>query len=245
VIPADLVAHLRTACRIVVLTGAGVSAESGVPTFRDAQTGLWARYRPEDLATPEAFLRNPKLVWDWYTWRKKLVTEVQPNPGHYALAEIENHVTAFTLITQNVDGLHQRAGSRNILELHGNILRTKCFDEGTLVAELDDSGSVPPRCPRCGGLLRPDVVWFGELLPSETLHQAMQAAKTCDTFFSVGTSALVQPAAALPWLAMERGAVIIEVNPQVTPLTDQASYVLRGPSGEVLPELVRTVWGGN
>jgi NAD-dependent deacetylase len=244
-IPAALVTHLRAARRIVVLTGAGVSAESGVPTFREAQTGLWARYRPEDLATPDAFLRNPKLVWDWCAWRKKLVMEVQPNPGHYSLVEIENHVTAFTLVTQNVDGLHQRAGSRNVLELHGNILRTKCFDEGTLVEGIDESGTTPPRCPRCGGLLRPDVVWFGELLPSDALHQAMQAAQTCDTFFSVGTSALVQPAAALPWLALAHGAVVVEVNPQVTPLTDQATYALRGPSGEVFPELVREVWGGN
>jgi NAD-dependent deacetylase len=244
-IPATLITHLRAARRIVILTGAGVSAESGVPTFRDAQTGLWTRYRPEDLATPEAFLRNPKMIWDWYSWRKKLVTEVQPNPGHYALAEIENHIATFTLVTQNVDGLHQRAGSHNVLELHGNILRTKCFDEGTLVAKGDESDSVPPRCPRCGGLLRPDVVWFGELLPSDVLRQAMLAAQSCDTFFSVGTSALVQPAAALPWLALEHGAVIVEVNPQVTPLTDQAAYVLPGPSGVVLPELVRAVWGIN
>ena len=242
-IPEALITHLRAARRIVVLTGAGVSAESGVPTFRDAQTGLWVRYRAEDLATPEAFLRNPKLVWDWYTWRKKLVSEVQPNPGHYALAEIEKRFTSFSLVTQNVDGLHQRAGSRNVLELHGNILRTKCFDEGTRVAEVDDTGAVPPRCPRCGGLLRPDVVWFGELLPADVLNRAMQAAQVCDTFFSVGTSALVQPAASLPLLALEGGAVVVEVNPQATPLTAQATYALRGPSGEVLPELVRAVWG--
>jgi NAD-dependent deacetylase len=269
-IPAALIKHLRDAHCIVALTGAGVSAESGVPTFRGAQTGLWVRYRPEELATLEAFLRNPKLVWDWYNWRKKLVTEVQPNPGHYALAEIENRLIlpktpydqalsseqqsgfregsllkAFTLITQNVDGLHQRAGSRKVLELHGNILRTKCIDEGTLVAEGDETGAAPPRCPRCGGLLRPDVVWFGELLPSDVLDQAMQAAQTCDTFFSVGTSALVQPAAALPWLALDHGAVLVEVNIQETPLTCQATYALRGPSGVVLPELVRAVWGIN
>lgn len=242
-IPDGLILHLRAARRVVILTGAGVSAESGVPTFRDAQTGLWERYRPEDLATPEAFLRDPQLVWDWYNWRKKLVTEVQPNPGHYALAEIEKQVAAFTLVTQNVDGLHQRAGSQNVLELHGNILRTKCFTEGTLVPEGEEGQSVPPRCPRCGGLLRPDVVWFGELLPAEVLHQAMQAVRVCDTLFSIGTSALVQPAASLAWMALEQRAVVVEVNPQVTPLTGQATYALRGPSGEVLPALVQAVWG--
>jgi NAD-dependent deacetylase len=242
-IPEGLIQHLRVARSLVVLTGAGVSAESGVPTFRDAQTGLWVRYRPEDLATPEAFLRNPKLVWDWYTWRKKLVREVQPNAGHYALAEIENHLATFTLVTQNVDGLHQRAGSSKVLELHGNILRMKCFDEGTFVAEGEETESVPPRCPRCGGLLRPDVVWFGELLPADVLQRAMQATQVCDTFFSVGTSGLVQPAASLPWQALEHGAVVVEVNPQITPLSAHVTYSLPGPSGEILQELFRVVWG--
>ncbi len=242
-IPPALVDHLRAAHSIVVLTGAGVSAESGVPTFRDAQTGLWVKYRPEDLATPEAFLRNPSLVWDWYGWRKKLVRDVQPNPGHYALVEIENRAAVFTLVTQNVDGLHQCAGSRKVLELHGNLQRTKCFDCGDVVATSDDIETEPPRCPRCGGLLRPDVVWFGELLPSDLLLQSMQAARECDTFFSVGTSALVQPAASLALFALENGAVVVEVNTQDTPLTVQASFSLRGPSGVVLPELVQAVWG--
>jgi NAD-dependent deacetylase len=175
VIPDELIQHLQVAKSLVVLTGAGVSAESGIPTFRDAQMGLWVRYRAEDLATPEAFLRNPKLVWDWYIWRKRLVMEVQPNAGHYALAEIENHLDAFTLITQNVDGLHQRAGSCNVLELHGNILRTKCFDEGVIVDQGEEAEAVPPHCPYCGGLLRPDVVWFGELLPADVLQRAIEA----------------------------------------------------------------------
>lgn len=248
VIPEALISHLRDAHRIVVLTGAGVSAESGVPTFRDAQTGLWARYQPEDLATPEAFLRNPQLVWEWYSWRKKLVMEVQPNPGHYALAEMETRLLEkdarndFILVTQNVDGLHQRAGSRNVLELHGNIRRSKCFNDGTLVVEAEAIEDVPPRCPHCGGWLRPDVVWFGELLPYEVLQRALKAAQTCDTFLSVGTSTLVQPAASLPLLASKSGAVVIEVNPQDTPLTVQATFILRGPSGILLPELVRAVW---
>jgi NAD-dependent deacetylase len=249
--PPELIDALRAARRIVVLTGAGVSAESGVPTFRDAQTGLWTRYRAEDLATPEAFLRNPELVWAWYAWRRQLITSVQPNPGHYALAEIEARLQEsgisyeFTLVTQNVDGLHQRAGSRNVLELHGNLGRLKCFQEGVIVTEQQALEGSPPRCPHCGGWLRPDVVWFGELLPADVLSQALQAVQTCDVFLSLGTATLVQPAASLPRMALEQGAVLIELNPQVTPLTRLATFSLRGPSGVLLPELARAVWMEN
>ncbi|MCA9962178.1 MAG: NAD-dependent deacylase [Anaerolineales bacterium] len=241
-IPESLVQTLRQAKHIVVLTGAGTSAESGVPTFREAQTGLWAQYDPQELATPEAFRRNPKLVWEWYAWRRNLVTEVEPNPGHYALAQLEQLVTKVTLITQNVDGLHQRAGSSNPIELHGNIMRTKCFAEDTAVSSWADSDEIPPRCPRCGGQLRPDVVWFGESLPYQALQDAIQAARTCDVFFSIGTSSLVQPAASLPLEAIRAGATTVEINPQATPLTHYVSYALAGPSGEVLPLLLQTVW---
>lgn len=237
-IAAELIRKLATAKSVAVLTGAGISAESGVPTFRDAQTGLWANFRPEDLATPRAFRRNPKLVWEWYAWRRKLVAKAQPNAGHLALAELEKRFAAFHLITQNVDGLHQRAGSQNVIELHGNITRTKCFDEGTLVTEWKDGGEVPPRCPRCGGWLRPDVVWFEEPMPEAELAAAVRASATCDVFFSIGTSALVYPAADLPFQARRHGATIVEVNPQPTPLTEEAQFVLTGPAGEVLPELV-------
>src|SRR6058998_2382350 len=158
----DLVAALRGARFIAVLTGAGISAESGLATFRDAQTGLWARFDPRELATSSAFARNPKLVWDWYAWRREHVAAARPNAGHLALAELEQRVPEFALITQNVDGLHQRAGSRNPIELHGNITRTKCFEEDKIVNEWQESRDVPPRCPSCGGRLRPDVVWFGE-----------------------------------------------------------------------------------
>jgi len=168
-IPDSLISAVRTARHIAVLTGAGISAESGVPTFREAQTGLWAQYDPLELATPEAFRRNPKLVWQWYEWRRGLVSKAQPNPGHLALAQLELKVERFTLITQNVDGLHQRAGSRNVVELHGNINRTKCFDEEVVIESWAETGDAPPRCPRCGGLLRPDVVWFGEALPRQAL----------------------------------------------------------------------------
>jgi NAD-dependent deacetylase len=228
---------------VAVLTGAGISAESGVATFRDAQTGLWSRFKPEQLATPEAFRRNPKLVWEWYAERRARVAEVAPNPGHHALAELEQRMPQFLLATQNVDGLHQRAGSRQLVELHGNITRTKCFDENTVVEQWDDTGDVPPRCPRCGGLLRPDVVWFNEMLPPGAFEQALGAAQDCDVFLSVGTSALVYPAAALPQEALAAGAVLVEVNPQETPLTPRATHFLQGPSGQVLPALVRAVWG--
>src|SRR5262245_24556036 len=159
-ISAELVQLLAKAKYVTALTGAGVSAESGVPTFRDAQTGLWAKYRPEDLATPDAFRRNPRLVWEWYAWRRQLVAGANPNPAHLALADMEKLFSKFHLITQNVDGLHQRAGSTGVIELHGNIARTKCFEEGTIVSSWPDTDEVPPKCPNCGGPLRPDVVWF-------------------------------------------------------------------------------------
>jgi NAD-dependent deacetylase len=237
-----LLERLRTARHVCVLTGAGVSAESGVPTFRDAQTGLWARYDPTELASPQAFARDPKLVWEWYAWRRELVAQAQPNPGHHALVALARRVPRFTLITQNVDNLHQAAGSVDVIELHGSLLRYKCSREDTLVEEWVDTGDVPPRCPACGGLLRPDVVWFGESLPAGALFAAVAAARDCDVFFSIGTSALVQPAAALPMEALQRGAAVIEVNPDETPLTAAATYTLRGPSGQVLPALLAAAW---
>jgi NAD-dependent deacetylase len=242
-IPAELVEQLTTAKRVTVLTGAGVSQESGVPTFRDAQTGLWARYRPEELATPEAFRRQPRLVWEWYAWRRQLVAAAEPNPAHVALAQLETLFPHFQLVTQNVDGLHQRAGSRNVIELHGNITRTRCFEEGTVVARWEETGEVPPRCPKCGGPLRPDVVWFEEPLPEAELAQAMQASLTCEVFLSVGTSTVVYPAATLPFEALRRGATVVEINPVPTPLTDQAHYALAGAAGVVLPQLLARVRG--
>lgn len=237
--PPELLDCLARATRVTVLTGAGVSAESGVPTFRDAQTGLWANFRPEDLATPGAYRRNPKLVWEWYAWRRQLIAAALPNPGHAALAEWETLIPQFTLLTQNVDGLHQRAGSRNVIELHGNITRTKCVDEDRVVPSWPETGEVPPRCPRCGGLLRPDVVWFGESLPEPALTLAFERSADCDVFLCVGTSALVHPAATLPFHALEHGATVVEINPGMTPLSARAGYVLPGAAGEVLPELLR------
>lgn len=241
--PPQLIALLLRTSKLAALTGAGASQESGLRTFRDAQSGLWAQYRPEDLASPQAFARDPKLVWDWYAWRREAVKAVRPNPGHYALVEIEKRIPVFTLITQNVDGLHRMAGSRNVLELHGNIQRVRCSECYTF-AEIwgDDSESVP-RCEVCGGLLRPDVVWFGEALPRDPLEAAVEAARTCDVFFSIGTSGIVQPAASLAYAARNRGAVVVEINLEPTPLTPKADFFLQGKSGEVLPALVKAVWG--
>ena len=238
-----LIEALRSARYVVVLTGAGISAESSIPTFRDAQTGLWAKYSPQELATPQAFRRNPKLVWEWYAWRRELVAQAKPNPGHLALAELEQLVPLFTLITQNVDGLHQRAGSRNVIELHGNIKRTKCFEQGHMVDSWDETGEIPPRCPKCNSYLRPDVVWFGESLPRQALADAFAAAEQCDLFLSIGTSALVHPAASLPAVALERGTITVEINPDSTPLTPRVTYTLQGPAGQVLPNLIATLQG--
>ena len=241
-LPPDLIRLLRAANHIAVLTGAGISAESGIPTFREAQTGLWAQYDPQELATPHAFVKHPRLVWEWYAWRRELVSAAKPNAGHLALVEMAQHVARFTLITQNVDGLHQFAGSTDVIELHGNLHRTKCCREETVIDEWVDTGEVPPRCPRCGDRLRPDVVWFGEALPRAALQAASDAAMTCEVFFSIGTSALVEPAASLARIAMQHGAKVIEINPVATPLTSMVTYALQAPSGQVLPALVQVVW---
>ena len=224
------------------MTGAGVSQESGLRTFRDAQTGLWAQYKPEDLASPEAFRRDPKLIWDWYAWRREAVKGVRPNAGHYALVDIEARVPEFTLITQNVDGLHRMAGSKNVLELHGNIQRVRCAECYAFTETWGDDTESVPQCSICGGLLRPDVVWFGEALPRDQLEAAVEAARTCDVFFSIGTSGVVQPAASLAHAARNRGAVVVEINAEPTPLTPKADYVLHGKSGEILPQLVKVIW---
>lgn len=242
-IPDEVVAHMCSAKRVAVLTGAGVSAESGVPTFRQAQTGMWARFDPTELATPQAFLRNPRLVWDWYAYRRQMVEAAQPNPAHYTLVDLEQYYPDFTLITQNIDGLHWRAGSRDLLELHGNIERTRCFECGTYAKGWDEEGEIPPRCGHCGGLLRPDVVWFGEGLPERELRLAYEAAEQAQLFLSVGTSAVVQPAASLPIIAKRAGAYVIEINPEETALSIVADCWLPGKAGEVLPELARLVFG--
>ena len=227
---------------MLALTGSGVSAESGVPTFRDAQTGLWARYRPEDLATAEAFARDPKLVWDWYAWRRALVSQAEPNAGHRALVALAGSVPQLTLVTQNVDGLHQRAGSTDVIEFHGNIARTKCSREDVIVDEpVGRTDGAPPLCPRCGAYVRPAVVWFGEMIPPDALQRAFAAAENCDVFLSIGTSSLVYPAASLAEVAQASGACLVEINPQPTPHSRFADYLLSGAAGVMLPALVEAV----
>jgi NAD-dependent deacetylase len=241
--PPALIERLRHARSVVALTGAGVSAESGVPTFRDALTGLWANYDPRKLATPGGFARDPKLVWDWYAERRERIGQIRPNPGHFALVEIERRVPDFLLVTQNIDGLHAKAGTTRLVELHGNIGRVKCSREHRVVNRWDEPlDDLPPRCPACGSFLRPDVVWFEEMLPPNALAEAEDAAEQCELLLVVGTSAEVYPAAALPLHAKRAGATIVEVNPEETPLSDQADYVLRAPAGTALPALVAAAW---
>lgn len=230
---------MKSARRVAVLTGAGISAESGVPTFRGAG-GLWRTFRAEDLATPQAFQRDPKLVWEWYDWRRQWLLTVEPNAGHRALVELEERLgDGFVLITQNVDGLHDRAGSHRVLKLHGDIWEVRCIECGRRGrderAPLPD---VPPRC-ECGGLLRPGVVWFGEALPEGVFERAMEQALNCELLLVVGTSAQVYPAAGLVPLALRHGADVIEVNLEETPQSRHVTLSLRGKAGEILPGILR------
>jgi NAD-dependent deacetylase len=215
-----------------------MSAESGVPTFRGNE-GIWEKFRPEDLATMDAFIANSKLVWEWYNWRRDLIRQTKPNPGHYALVELAKWFPEFTLVTQNVDNLHRLAGSDTVLEIHGNILRNKCADcNRPIEFENDIDPKQIPACPVCGGKIRPDVVWFGEMLPEETIEAAFEASESADIFISIGTSAIVHPAATLPVAAKQHGAVLVEINPEETPLTGLADYYFPNKSGELLPKLV-------
>ena len=230
---------VERARRPVVFTGAGVSAESGIPTFRDALTGLWEQYDPEQLATEAGFRADPELVWRWYASRRERVAQAQPNPAHLAIAALGRRRAGLLVVTQNVDGLHQRAGSTDVVELHGSILRVRCLEgcAGPVEGWASDP-RVPPRCPRCGAPLRPDVVWFGELLPEHSLQRAQQAAIDCDLMVVVGTSALVYPAAELPFTAVRAGADVICVNPEPTAIDEIATVALHGKAGELLARVL-------
>lgn len=231
-------AAIRDANRVCCLTGAGISAESGIPTFR-GQGGLWEGRRAEDLATPEAFAVNPEEVWAFYLWRRKLLADKKPNPGHLALADIEKSVPEFTLVTQNVDGLHRRAGSENVVEIHGNLMLDRCTSCGDeVLRSFDDDFDDIPFCDACDAMMRPGVVWFGEMLNPDILYAAKAAAGNCDVMMVVGTSAVVQPAASLATWAKSNGAMVIEVNPDATPLSDSADICFTHAAGAVLPRIV-------
>ncbi len=242
VVSAEHAVLLRTARHIVALTGAGISKESGLPTFREAQTGLWARYRPEELATPESFARQPDLVWQWYAWRRALVRQAAPNAAHRALVRLAANAPAFTLITQNVDGLHRRAGSADVIELHGDVLRTRCSACGAIARDVDEASPSPPPCPRCGEPVRPDVVWFGEPLPQDALDAAVRAARSCDVLLAIGTSLQVHPAASLVPVALDAGARVICINPDQEAAEAQGVDAVTGTAGAVLPALVSAAW---
>ncbi|WP_456455337.1 SIR2 family NAD-dependent protein deacylase [Thermovibrio sp.] len=262
----ELIEKLLSAKKVCVLTGAGISAESGIPTFR-GKDGLWNKFNPQELATYEAFVKDPTLVWKWYLWRMAKVAKAQPNKGHLAIKEMEELFPEFLLITQNVDGLHQRAGSKKLVELHGNIFKGKCRFCGKEYSQEEFSRIYPfasleflkeiseeelkekvfkevergelPKCKVCGEIVGPGVVWFGEALPQRALEKAVQFASECDVFFSVGTSAVVYPAASLPLTAKERGALLVEVNPEETPISRYCDYSLRQKASQVLPSLLK------
>ncbi len=224
---------------ITILTGSGISAESGIPTFRGKE-GLWKQFRAEELATPQAFSRDPVMVWEWYNWRRGIIASKQPNPGHLTLAKWENRFPDLTIITQNIDGLHQKSGARNVMELHGNIWKLRCMEEGTIIEnhrpQLEE---LPPRCPECGAMLRPHVVWFGESLDLGLLQKGIKYASESDVVLVIGTSAIVYPAAAIPFTAAQAGAKLVEINPESTPLSEYTDWSFRGKAGEILPEIDR------
>ena len=234
-IPELLIQNMKASQHVAVLTGAGISAESGVPTFREAQTGLWAQYDPQELATPQAFRHNPRLVWEWYAWRRELVSQAEPNPGHAALVELAALVPRFTLITQNVDGLHQAAGSEKVLNLHGELYGLRCSQcSYQTVDRHHPLPKIPPLCPDCGSLLRPAVVWFGEALDINILSAAWLAAEQADLFLVIGTAGMVYPAAQLPSVARQHGALVLEFNLEETPISTIANQSYLGPAENTL-----------
>lgn len=241
----DLHRYLLETTRIAVLTGAGVSAESGIPTFREAQTGLWSQYDPMTLASPEGFAQQPDLVWRWYQWRRELVAKAAPNAGHKALACIQQHLPEFALITQNVDGLHQQAGSSDVLELHGNIHRTVCSRTGSAIEaswlSAHAAAEPPPSPHHADGLARPDVVWFGEALDECTLQQSFDAAQDCELMIVAGTAGVVHPAASLPVMAQQAGARVVDINPEHNEISRMANWYLQGTSARWLPVLAATL----
>jgi len=251
ILPPELIVALQQAKHVVVFTGAGVSAESGIPTFRDSLTGLWARFNAEDLATPAAFRKDKDLVWGWYEWRRMKVLQAQPNPAHIAIASLARYVPKLSVVTQNVDDLHERAGSVDVLHLHGSLHHPYCqtcgqpFTFGSEIPDEPEGGRrlSPPACSKCGGHVRPGVVWFGEEMPVQELHRAFAHAKNCDLLFTIGTSGLVHPAAQIPLEALQALAKVVQINPSKTSLDDSCTWSLKGAAGDILPGLVQGAFG--
>jgi NAD-dependent deacetylase len=240
----EAVAHrLKTATRVVALTGGGMAAESKVPSFREAQNGAWAEYDVSELATEQGYLRNPRLVWEWYDYRRRATEVLDPSPAHYALVDLEQHYPSFTLITQTIDGLHWRAGSRDLIEVNGCLRRSRCYEAGHIVTAWEDVGEAPPHCPHCGSMLRPGVVLFGEGLPEWELRQAQRAVEQCEVFLCVGNVGAIQPIASYPLIAKRAGALVMAVAAEDSIYTLMADYVIPTTPGEVLPDLVRLVVG--
>jgi NAD-dependent deacetylase len=231
---------IAAAKAIAVLSGAGISADSGIPTFR-GEDGLWRNFRAEDLATPEAFERDPRLVWQWYNWRRELIADKQPNAAHYALAALERRLDAFVLVTQNVDGLHAKAGSRKLIELHGNIWKIRCTQCGEVTENRDVPIVILPHCMRCHGLLRPHIVWFGEVLYAPDVLKSARAFEGCDLMLVIGTSGIVQPAASFVSLAKDHKAFVVEINVAETAASLEADALLLGRAAEVVPQLLMAV----
>jgi NAD-dependent deacetylase len=225
---------------LVVITGAGMSRESGIPTFREAPGALWADYNPEEMATEQGFRNDPPLVWNWYVERRRNIGEKSPHPGHYAVADLEPLFDSFILLTQNIDDLHRKAGSQNMVEVHGNIFRFKCLDNHHTVDKLPATDDAPPRC-ECGSYIRPDVVWFGEMLDEEDVDRAFRALSACEAVLVVGTSGLVYPVAGFPGVAKANGAFVVEVNPEETPITVLADVTIRSRAGDAMPALLERI----
>ena len=245
IIPAALIEKLKNARHVVVFTGAGVSAESGIPTFRDDMTGFWQNFSSEKLATKQGFLQDPALVWGWYEWRRHKVLQAQPNPAHQVIAKLAEHYAKFSVITQNVDDLHERAGSQNVRHLHGNLQQGRCIacykpyehTNNEPIAALAECKIEPPRCQHCGDLIRPSVVWFGERLPVDILSEAEDEAEICDVMLIIGTSASVYPAANIPLIAIRYKPTTVQINATPTKLDSQVDFNLSGKAGEILPLL--------
>ena len=233
----ELKARVDRATAVTVLTGAGISADSGVPTFRGAD-GLWKEHRPEELASPEAFARNPKLVWEWYNWRRELIASKHPNPAHTALVELEQRIDNFWLITQNVDGLHPLAGSQRLSEIHGNIWKVRCTQCGRVTFNRDVPIAILPECATCEGLLRPHIVWFGESLDPEDLQQSFDALRNCEVLLIIGTSGVVYPAASFGPIAKDNGAFVAELNLDPTPHSDLVDVAVQGHAKDLVPQLI-------